>query len=68
MRTLVAGPTHAHTNLGQQDPPIDVVHDGYSVLVTRWNGGFGQRGEEGLFDFDCRILSWWRLIVDGERP
>ena len=50
-------PARAHTGLGQKDPPIDVVHDGYSVLVTRWNGAFGERADEGLFDHDCRVLS-----------
>jgi hypothetical protein len=53
--------------------PIDpfrdrqVVHEGYSVLVTRSDGQITDE-EEGLFDFDTRILSLYRLTLDGEVP
>src|SRR5829696_10334179 len=63
-----SGPTLSNTNLGVHDPHVDVVHDGYTVLVTRVTGELGERSDQGLFDFDCRILSWWQLRVDGEVP
>jgi glycogen debranching enzyme len=63
-----SGPSLADTNLGVRDPHVDVVHDGYTVLVTRVTGELGETSDQGLFDFDCRILSWWYLRVDGEAP
>ena len=45
-----------------------ILHDGYTVLVTRPDGGIDGDGREGLFDFDTRILSRYALTIDGERP
>jgi glycogen debranching enzyme len=44
-----------------------VVHEGYTVLLTQDSGRIGGE-EEGLFDFDTRILSQYRLTLDGEEP
>ena len=49
-------------------PAHYIVHDGYTVLVTGAHGGFDGTGREGLYDFDCRILSHYALTIDGERP
>ncbi|HEX6616062.1 MAG TPA: glycogen debranching N-terminal domain-containing protein [Gemmatimonadales bacterium] len=49
-------------------PGHHVLHDGYTVLVTRPDGGFDGTGREGLYDFDCRILSRYALTIGGERP
>jgi len=68
MSPAARGPERVHTNLGEPDPPVDVVHEGYCVLVTRRSGAIGEDPDEGLFDFDCRLLSWWRLTIDGDLP
>jgi len=49
-------------------PARYILHDGYTVLVTRPDGGFDGDGREGLFDFDTRILARYALTIDGERP
>jgi glycogen debranching enzyme len=48
--------------------PWHVVHQGYSVLVTRPDGAIGGVGREGLFDFEARILSRHRLTLGGQLP
>src|SRR3954454_22001830 len=68
MSLAPSGPQPASTTLGVPDPRIDVVHDGYTVLVTRSTGELGENPDQGLFDFDCRVLSWWRLAVGGAAP
>src|SRR5690242_4915851 len=49
-------------------PRHHILHAGYTVLVTRPGGGFEGHGREGLFDFDTRILSRYRLTIDGRQP
>jgi glycogen debranching enzyme len=61
-------PRRSGANIGIRDPRRDVAHEGYTVLVTRPDGRFGLDREEGLFDFDARVLSWWELRVNGEIP
>jgi glycogen debranching enzyme len=45
-----------------------LIHGGYTVLVTRPDGSLGGAGREGLYDYDTRILSLWRLTLDGRAP
>ena len=54
-------------NGSSQNPhyPRQVIHSGYTVLVTRIDGTLSGTGREGLYDFDTRILSHHRLTVDG---
>ena len=40
---------------------------GYTVLLTEPDGGI-DGGILGLFDYDTRILSTYRLLIDGEDP
>jgi len=40
-----------------RDPRHLVMHQGYSVLVTRPDGRIGLEPGEGLYDTDTRILS-----------
>lgn len=61
-------PRLAHTNLDPHHPSRMVVYQGYTVLVTRPNGTVRGKGQEGLYDFDTRILSWYRLTLDGQEP
>ncbi len=61
----------AHPGGGDIDPlrPFHhLIHGGYTVLVARPDGGLGGEGREGLYDYDTRILSFWRLTLDGHAP
>lgn len=52
--------------------PIDPHHDrqlvfqGYTVLLTNPDGSISEGGELGLFDYDTRLLSKYRLLIDDE--
>lgn len=48
--------------------PWQVVQQGYTVLVTRPDGTLSGNGREGLWDYDTRILSLYRLTIDGIEP
>jgi glycogen debranching enzyme len=63
----------ARTDDAAFGPPVDpfrgrhVVHEGYTVLLTRGDAQIASDAE-GLFDFDTRILSCYRLTLDGQAP
>jgi glycogen debranching enzyme len=44
------------------------VYQGYTVLVTNPDGTCRSHSREGLFDFDTRILSTYRITLDGRAP
>ena len=46
---------------------LQIAFHGYTLLVTDADGSIGG-GTQGLFDFDTRILSKHRLLVDAEVP
>lgn len=48
--------------------PWHVVHQGYTVLVTNPDGTLRGREREGLWDYDTRILSTYRMTLDGREP
>jgi glycogen debranching enzyme len=54
--------------------PIDPHHDrqltfqGYSVLLTQPDGAIAEGAGLGLFDYDTRILSKYRLLIDNQSP
>jgi glycogen debranching enzyme len=48
--------------------PCQVVHQGYTVLVTREDGSIDSERVEGLYDYDTRILSRHGLTVEGAVP
>jgi glycogen debranching enzyme len=50
-----------------QASPTLIVHAGYTVLCADADGWI-DGGRNGLFDYDTRILSRYRLTVDGEPP
>jgi glycogen debranching enzyme len=56
------------------DTPIDVhpglvlAYGGYTVLVARHDGSFEGQDDEGLFDYDTRILSRHVLRLNGQKP
>jgi len=53
---------------------IDPHHDrqltfqGYSVLLTNPDGSITEGSGLGLFDYDTRVLSKYRLLIDGAVP
>jgi glycogen debranching enzyme len=61
-------PVRSGANVDIRHPRTFVLHEGYSVVETRPDGSMGDGLEEGLFDFDTRLLSWWRLRLDGRDP
>jgi glycogen debranching enzyme len=50
-----------------QQSPMRTVHAGYTVLCTDMDG-WVDGGRNGLFDYDTRILSRFRLTIDGRPP
>lgn len=59
-----------HLGIGSIDPhhPCQVLHRGYTVLVTREDGSIDSDRREGLYDYDTRILSRHVLTVAGTAP
>jgi len=47
---------------------LQLVCHGYTVLVTDPDGSITDDGRQGLFDHDTRVLSLYRLLVDGLPP
>jgi hypothetical protein len=41
---------------------------GYTVLLTHPDGAISADAGLGLFDFDTRVFSQYRLLVDGRPP
>jgi glycogen debranching enzyme len=50
-----------------QPAPTAVLHAGYTVLCASPDGMI-DGDPTGLFDYDTRIISTYRLTVDGRRP
>lgn len=48
--------------------PWRILHEGYTVLVSRPDGCLTGIEREGLYDFDTRILSRHRILLNGETP
>src|SRR4051794_10355986 len=44
-----------------------VAFSGYTVLCCAEDGQIST-AKDGLYDFDTRVLSRWRLTVDGDAP
>jgi glycogen debranching enzyme len=45
-----------------------VTFQGYSVLLTNRDGSITEGSGLGLFDYDTRVLSKYRLLIDGALP
>jgi glycogen debranching enzyme len=61
-------PYRTGANVDIRHPRLFVQHEGYTVLVCQPDGSIGGTAEEGLFDFDTRLLSRWALRIDGAAP
>ena len=60
-------PELSGANLDPFRPWHNVVYQGYTLLFTRPDGSL-RDGRDGLYDFDTRILSRYRLSLDGREP
>src|SRR5271166_5766711 len=47
-------------------PPQIAIHHGQTVLITDLDAQIRWPGERGLFFFDTRVLSSWRIYANGE--
>jgi glycogen debranching enzyme len=64
---MIAAWRHPPQEPSVQPSPTIVIHAGYTVLCANAEGWIdGERN--GLFDYDTRILSRYRLTVDGKQP
>jgi len=50
----------------QVGPPQVAIHQGQTVLVTDPDAQIPWPGERGLFFFDTRVLSSWKIYANGE--
>src|SRR5262245_45455286 len=50
-----------------QGPPLTILHAGYTVLRAAPDGAI-DGDPAGLFDYDTRILSRYRLTIDNREP
>lgn len=47
-------------------PPQVSIHQGQTVLITDPNGQINWPSDKGLYFFDTRVISTWRLYANGE--
>ncbi len=50
----------------QVGPPQIAIHQGQTVLVSEKDGQINWPSEKGLFFFDTRVVSSWRIYANGE--
>jgi glycogen debranching enzyme len=50
----------------QVGPPQIAVHQGQTVLVADPDGQVGQPSDKGLYFFDTRVISHWKIYANGE--
>jgi glycogen debranching enzyme len=48
-------------------PPVLVLNQGHTFLVTEQDGQVGWPTDKGLFACDTRLISLWSLYANGER-
>lgn len=61
-------PTSGDGDLDPFRPAHTLLHQGYTLLFSRTDGSFAGEGREGLYDFDTRILSRYRILVGDQEP
>ncbi len=64
----LAPPRRSGAEVDPLHPHHLLVHEGYTYLHSRMDGAVGRAPEEGLFDYDTRILSWHATRLAGEEP
>ena len=50
----------------QVGPPQITIHQGQTVLITEEDGQINWPSDKGLYFFDTRIISSWRIYANGE--
>jgi hypothetical protein len=50
----------------QVGPPQIAIHQGQTVLISEQDGQINWPSEKGLFFFDTRVVSSWRIYANGE--
>ncbi len=50
----------------QVGPPQIAIHQGQTVLITEEDGQINWPSEKGLYFFDTRVVSSWRIYANGE--
>ena len=50
----------------QVGPPQVAIHQGQTVLVSEQDGQIHWPSEKGLYFFDTRVVSSWRIYANGE--
>ena len=50
----------------QVGPPQIAIHQGQTVLISEEDGQINWPSEKGLYFFDTRIVSSWRIYANGE--
>ena len=50
----------------QVGPPQVAIHQGQTVLVSEQDGQINWPSEKGLYFFDTRVVSSWRIYANGE--
>ena len=64
----VPPPRRSGAEVDPLHPHHIVIHEGYTFLHARMDGSVGRDPEEGLFDYDTRVLSWHDLRIAGQQP
>jgi glycogen debranching enzyme len=50
----------------QVGPPQISIHQGQTVLISEQDGQVNWPSEKGLYFFDTRVVSSWRIYANGE--
>jgi glycogen debranching enzyme len=61
-------PVRSGAELDPRYPRRLLLHEGYTYLLTAMDGSIGEAPDEGLFDFDLRLLARHRITIDGRTP
>jgi glycogen debranching enzyme len=63
-----APPRRSGAEVDPLHPHHLLIHEGYTYLLSRMDGTLSGREDEGFYDYDTRILSWYRITLNGEEP
>ena len=61
-------PVRSGAELDPLYPRRLLLPEGYTYLLTAMDGSIGETPDEGLFDYDLRLLARHRITIDGRTP
>jgi glycogen debranching enzyme len=61
-------PWRSGAEIDPRPPGQIVLHHGYTYCLSAADGSIGDAPDEGVFDYDARILSRYRIWLAGRRP